>query len=260
MKAFVCVYRHSNPSPSEWKNTLTAASANPRLQQFMNGYTLPSSYFDWGDDPGFFAASQIFGNPSRSSWGVCRHDVRTQLHPGDFVIWFCARSLPDRSGYWGYYFVGCTTVAETIDRFQLWSHPPYRPYQDFYNTLARPHNGTLIQHETFHPYHSDWQHRASAPYVLFDGCPSLSAVNLTDPTLVATGTAGASEVWLSTQNPRVAQIEATIFTGLRITRRLRTTNPFQPHRHIALHKAPAVYPSARVPFLSKLRTAVLSLV
>lgn len=239
---------------------MVAAHTDPRLQQFMNGYRQPTSFFDWGDDPGFFAANQILGNPSKASWGVCRRDVRNQLHHGDFVIWFCARSQPNRIGYWDYYLVGCTTVAQTIDRFQLWGLPQYRPYQDFYNTLARPQGGTLVQHETFHAYHADWQHRATAPYVIFDGCPSLSTVNLTNPTHVATGTAGAAELWLSPQNAKVAQIEATIFTSLRITRRLRTTHPQRPHRHIALHNAPAVPQQNRVTFLSNLRTSILALI
>lgn len=239
---------------------MAAARTDPRLQQFMTGYRQPNSYFDWGDDPGFFAASQILGNSSKASWGVCRRDVRSQLRPGDFIIWFCAHSQPKRSGHWDYYFVGCTTVAETIDRFQLWTLPKHRPYQDFYNTLARPHGSTLIQHETFHDYHVDWQRRASAPYVLFNGCPSLSAVNLTNPTLVATGTTGTLEVWQSPQNPKVAQIEAIIFTGLQITRRLRTTHPQRPHRHIALHNAPAISQHNRVALLSKLRSSILALV
>lgn len=260
MKAFICVYRHSDPSPSEWNNTMTAACTDPRLQQFMNGYRQPSSFYDWGDDPGFFAASQILGNPSEASWGVCRRDVRSQLSPGDFVVWFCTRSQPNRTGYWDYYFVGCTTVAHTIDRFQLWSLPHYLPYQSFYNTLARPHGGALIQHETFHDYHDDWQYRAAAPYIIFDGSPSLSAVNLTNPAHVATGTAGTSEVWLSPQNPKVAQIEATIFTTLQVTRRLRTSHPQRPHRHIALHNAPAVPLQNRDTFLANLRTSILALV
>lgn len=260
MKAFVCVYRHSNPSLAQWNRTMLSAQADPRLKRFFYGYHQPDSYFDWGDDPAFFAASELFGNPSRASWGVCRRDVRSQLHIGDFVIWFCARSLADRVGCWDYYFIGCTTVAHTIDRFELWGIPEYRPYQAFYNTLARPHGAGLVRHETFHDYHEDWQRRATAPYVIFDGSPSLSVVNLTSPTLVATGTTGALETWQSTQSKKVAKIETTIFSDLQITRRLRTTHPQRPHRHIALHNAPGVPQQDRAAFLSKLRTSLIALV
>lgn len=262
MKAFVCVYLHNDPPPNALRLTQASAQKDRVLQRFLAAYGQPNSVLDWGDDPGFFAASAIFGNPAKASWGVCRRDVRCQLASGDFILWFCARKNLMTKGSVDYYFVGCTTVAETITRVDLWTNPKYQPYQSFYNTLARPSGSGLIQHETIHPHHDDdWERRAKASYVLFDACPSLSAVNLSDPILVATKRAGdPRETWLSPSNSRVAQIESAIFSNLKISRRLRTSNRQQPHRQTALHNAPIFLSKDRITTLIALRQAVLSLV
>lgn len=261
MKAFVCVYLHNDPPKNAFCATQASAHADPVLKSFLAAYGQQNSVLDWGDDPGFFAASAIFGNPAKASWGVYRRDVRCQLVSGDFILWFCARKDPMTKGSVDYYFVGCTTVAETITRVDLWTNPKYQPYQSFYNTLARPSGSELIRHETIHPFHADWERRAEASYVLFDACPLLSAVNLSKPLLVATKHAGAPlETWLSPSNSKVAQIESAIFTNLGIYRRLRTSNRQQPHRQIALHNAPIFPTQDRITTLTVLRQTVLSLV
>jgi hypothetical protein len=259
MKAFVCVYRHSVPSPNARSKTVAAALTTPCLNSYLSSYSLPNSFLDWGDDPSFFAAPQILGSASSASWGVCRRDVRAQLRQGDFVIWFCARPQSNQTGNWDYYLVGCTTVKDTCNRYALWTDPKYAPYRDFFNTLARPNGSALIQHEMIHDFHNDWKNRITADYIIFDGCPSLSAVNLASPTLVATGSAGAAEAWLRS-NRKVLNIENMIFTNLGISRRLRTKNRQQPHRHIALHKAPVILKGNPGVLLSNLRRSVLALV
>lgn len=117
-----------------------------------------------------------------------------------------------------------------------------------------------MQHETFHRYHDDWLKRASAGYVIFDPSPRLTAINVTDPLLVATKTPeSAVEVWRS-DSERVKQVEAAIFTSLGITRRLRTRNRQRPHRQIALHRAPGLGNAARETALQRLRETILELV
>jgi hypothetical protein len=191
---------------------------------------------------------------------VCRRDVRIQLKSGDFIVWFCARTDSNTKTV-NYYFVGCTTVAETIDRITLWTDPKYRDYRDFYNTLARPDGGVLVQHEIIHPFHADWARRATAPYILFDNDDSLSAVNLSNPTLVATKNVGNwQETWLSSSDQKVATLEDALFNSLCITRRLRTSHPRQPHRQIRLHHAPVMTDQDRSERLEKLRETILPLV
>ncbi len=46
-----------------------------------------------------------------------------------------------------------------------------------------------MQKETFHQYHPDWQHRAKAPYVIFD--ETASHCNMHDPHCVAAWEKGA---------------------------------------------------------------------
>ena len=60
-------------------------------------------FYDWGDDPAFFAAEEFLGDVNPASCGVCRRDVREQLRNGDFVIFFCAKALEDRT--WEYYYI-----------------------------------------------------------------------------------------------------------------------------------------------------------
>jgi hypothetical protein len=257
MRAFVCVYRHAIPNKNEWNRTQKTSATDPVLTRFLSAYHAPSNYYDWGDDPGFFAAEHYFGTPLLASWGVCRRNVRNHLDRNDFVLWFCGKQDQDDKKVWNYYFIGCTTVAEKITRTQLWSQPQYLPYRSFYNVLVRPANGELIQHETFHSYHDDWKARSAAPYILFDATTDLSALNLTNPLLVATKPENSlREIWHSNTSLRVRQIETNIFSNLGIIRRLRTTNPYIPHAPIALHNQPG----STVKKLNALRDSILPLV
>jgi hypothetical protein len=186
VKAYVCTYRqpHIDPSVREWRLTKPLAESDPLLSRFLNGYR--ENFWDWGDDPSFFAAEHRLGDVRRASWGVCRADVRRALSEGDLVVFFCAR---DDSRVWRYHFIGFGTVKALIGRKDLWTNPAYRDYRSFYNVLARLENGRLVQNETFHKYHPDWEHRAKAPYVIFD--ETASHFNLQDPHCVATWEKGA---------------------------------------------------------------------
>jgi hypothetical protein len=163
VKAYICTYLHRCPKVREWRLTKTLADTDPLLSKFLNGYG--ENFWDWGDDPSFFAAEHRLGDVRRASWGVCRADVRKALSVGDLVVFFCAR---DAGSVWRYHFVGFGIVKALISRNQLWTNPSYPDYRSFYNVLARLENGQLVQNETFHKYHLDWQHRAKAPYVIFD--------------------------------------------------------------------------------------------
>ncbi|MEX2385614.1 MAG: hypothetical protein WEB59_13675 [Thermoanaerobaculia bacterium] len=260
MRAYVCVYRHSVPSHRDWRMTREASLGDPVLAKFLIRYQEATCFFDWGDDPSFFAATEILGDTRAASWGVCRRDVRARLSAGDFVLWFCAKQDPGQLDRWLYFFVGCSTAGEVLSRQELWGDTRFSAYTRFYNVLAKPADGGLLQHETFHRYHDDWLKRASAGYVIFDPSPRVTAINVTDPLLVATKAAESDvEVWRC-DSERVRQVEAAIFTSLGITRRLRTRNRQRPHRQIALHQAPGLEGAACEAALQRLRQTILSLV
>jgi hypothetical protein len=215
VNAYLCVYRRKTPSASEWRKTRAAAKGDPLLDAFLKGYD--QSYYDWGDDPGFFAAHHLLGDVRRASWGVCRRDVRSVLKQDDLVVFFCGSQTSEA---WRYYFVGFGTVAAAIGRSALWTDRSHAYYHGFYNVLARLEDGRLVQHETFHKYHRDWERRAEASYVIFD--PERSSFNLVNPRHVATWDGRRlPETWATDR--RTAQLERLLFIERGITRRLRTS-------------------------------------
>jgi hypothetical protein len=235
MQAFVCVYRHSHPKDAELRKTAAAAVNDELLQEFLARYDDENNYYDWGDDPGFFAATKLLGDPRAASWGVCRRDVRCQLRPADIIIWFCAKEGKVH-GAWHYYFVGFCTVAHAISREQLWLERRFTQYRKFYNVLAKLEDGVLRQKETFHDYHLDWAKRAAAPYVIFDPGDAMTRLNLENPLYVADKPPHQPlEVWHASRDHRVQKLRQALFGRLKIARGLRTTHPQMAHRHIALH-------------------------
>lgn len=233
MNAYVCVYRHLIPGRRGWHRTESAATSNPTLRRFLDVYDDQNCFYDWGDDPGFFAASELFGDVRNATWGVCRRDVRKLLGAGDYVVFFCAKQVGKR--VWDYYYIGVGTVTLGLTRQTIWLDDQYAKYRDFFNILARlSANGELEQHETFHAYHGDWEKRCKAPYWLF--AREQSQFNLVNPLHVATytGTRGAVETWHASQNRQVARLEAILFPQSSSTRRLRTSHIQHSHRHINL--------------------------
>lgn len=259
MKAFICVYRHPRPHRRAWENTEKAAREDSLLRKFLHQYQNPDCYYDWGDDPSFFAARELLRNTSAASWGVCRTNVRSKLSEGDFVVFFCARQDPNDPGIWDYYLIGCATVEYCIERRALWSDQRFRAYRPFYNVLARVQGACLVQHEIFHFYHDDWERRAGAPYILFNPSGAVTRVNIDDPLHVARkGPKDAVELWLSDGDKRVRALENLLFRDLRITRRLRIpNNPRIPHPFISLHNAPGLAGSSTPMALEELRSALL---
>jgi hypothetical protein len=236
MKAFICVYQHPNPSPGSWKRTAVAAGTDPHLAEFLRRYYDDDTFYDWGDDPGFFAATRLLGDPAMASWGVCRPDVRRQLSPGDFIVWICARSKREGHGAIDYFFVGVTTVRDVVDRVELWRKTEYSKYRAFYNVLTALDNGKLVQHETFHDFHDNWEHRASRPYIIFDASRNVSRLELTKPVHIAHRHPGElQEDWLSDSNPRASAIEKAMLLDIGCRRRLRIRSVMNAHRHIAIH-------------------------
>jgi hypothetical protein len=214
VNAYLCTYRRKKPSARELRETGAAANQDPLLRAFLEDYE--DSYYDWGDDPSFFAAQNLLGDVRKASWGVCRRDVRNTLRERDIVVFFCGRQDEHT---WGYYFVGFGTVQVLVERSALWTDPAHSPYRKFYNVLARFDGGRLVQSETFHDFHDDWERRARAPYVLFDA--ACSAFNLSSPHHVATWDGAAiPETWATDDRSR--EIEKLLFVERGIDRRLRT--------------------------------------
>jgi hypothetical protein len=236
MKAFICVYQHPIPSKREWRLTESAAADDPLLRDFLARYHDDDFFYDWGDDPSFYSATNVLGDARAASWGVCRRDVRSQLREGDFIVWFCARTHRLVSGAISYFFIGVSTVLSTIDRRQLTDDADFSRYRPFYNKLIAVSEGTIKHQEIFHGYHSDWANRIKAPYVLFNPSPDASCVELKKPLLVAKREPNERiEKWRSALDPRVAMLEKILFVDTGVARRLRTTSFQNTHRQIPLH-------------------------
>jgi hypothetical protein len=230
--AYVCVYRHTIPTKSEWCRTEENADDHPLLTKFLAEYNAPYSLYDWGDDPSFFGATDLLGDVRKASWGVCRHNIRPNLDCGDYVVFFCGRRWPDKT--WGYWYIGVGTVAQALSRDTVWADDRYRDYRQFLNILARPDGrGGWLQYEQCHPFHKDWRKRMNAPYIIFE--PSLTHFNVTNPLPVATydGRRGGVEAW-QLDSPRVDDLHSLLFRDHGITRHLRTANPYVSHNHINL--------------------------
>jgi hypothetical protein len=218
------------PAPSDRKKTKEAASKDPLIDKFLQGYD--NSYFDWGDDPSFFAANELLNDTKKASWGVCRPDVRDKLIKNDLVVFFCGRQDKVKL-FWRYYFIGFGTVKVRVERVALWKNPVNAPYRKFYNVLARLSGKYMVQEEKFHPYHDDWISRAEAPYILFN--PEQSAFNLISPHHVATWhyNEPVPETWNT--DTRSKRIERLLFTDLGIDdRRLRTAKSGYGHAKLNL--------------------------
>ncbi len=233
MSGYICVYRHVIPDRNAWDKTHHAALSDPYLLKFLDNYKQNNCFFDWGDDPSFYAAQEFTGNVCNASWGVCRRNVRQRLKLGDLVIFFCAKPRILEFKAWDYYYIGFSTVRAKIDRNQLWTDDKFYCYRRFYNVLAKVRNGEFIQRETFHPYHPDWKERLKAAYILFERDKELSHFNLLNPLCVATydGTR-IPEKWLHSN--AAVQLENSLFVERGIQRRLRSAPKGYGHTHINL--------------------------
>ena len=65
MRAYVCVYRHRQPSPREWQLAEEAAQGNPLLSRYLAHYDASRSVDDWGRRPELLlrAGRTWFGQP-----------------------------------------------------------------------------------------------------------------------------------------------------------------------------------------------------
>ena len=235
MKCFVCVYRQPALSERKWKKTWDEAGQKRGLKKYLELYRsgfegdVPC-YYDWGDDPSFFAAEEFLGDVNGAGWGVCRPDVRGKLKEGDVVVFFCAKERTE--GIWKYYYVGLGTVSETIDHALIWSSGRYEPYRDFFNILV---DSERRQREFIYDKHSDWDKRLRAPYILFDRSRDRTHFNLDNPLHVATyqredppWRRNVIERWhLEDRNVLAIHDEIPQRSG---GRRLRVSNPSYPHQ------------------------------
>jgi hypothetical protein len=233
MNAYICVYRHPILDLDHRPSLKLAAASNPILHQYLSMYNNPNCYYDFGDDPSFFAASEILGDVCKTTWGVCQRKVRKDLKDQDYVVFFCAKQVDEH--VWDYFYIGVGTASLGLSREIIWSDEQYAKYRNFFNILARLSNGVLEPYEVISSHHGDWEERCQAPYWLFD--PEQSQFNLVNPLHVATyiETEGPFEIWRSSQDGQVARLKALLFPSSAHRLHLRTTNS-QPHKHITLLK------------------------
>ena len=189
MKAYLCVYRQPLIERKHWNCTRSEIRNRSELRQYLRRYDRRfqergGRFYDWGDDPSFFAAEHFLDDIRRATWGVCRGNVRSQLDPGDFVIFFCAQQQETDTSLWDYFYIGVRTVGEIVTcRQRIWRNRKFRAYRKFYNLLVDDNNE---QKEVIHKYHDDWERRLEAPYIVFNGSRKTTHFNVSNPLLVAT--------------------------------------------------------------------------
>ena len=227
MKAYLCTYRQRTPLPRELDATRESSKGDPVLAMFLNEYQ--SSYYDWGDDPSFFAAKEMLHDVNRATWGVCRQDVRKELATGDVVVFFCGRQVKEKNE-WHYFFIGYGTVLEPVQRQDIWAKRRYAEFRTFYNLLV---DSQGRQYETFYPFHNkDWERRAESPYIIFN--PAESVFNLDSPRRVAKWREGDKrELWETDSVTK--QIKHLLFSERGIEGRgLRTSQTGYAHAKLNL--------------------------
>ena len=228
-KAFICVYRHIEFSNNRRKKTETAAQETPILYKFLETYE--DNFYDWGDDPSFFAATEFNGNVKFATWGVCRRDVRRQLNKNDLIIFFCGK---EKNKSWDYYFTGYGTVKDTLfDRLLIWKDDKYKKYRNYFNLLIDKNDK---HREPFGGNHDNYIKRKEAPYIFFDTNPEKTNFNLINPLKVASydPRIDETEAW-AIGDKLVDRLETLLLKKhFNTSRKLRSTHGQMPHRHIRL--------------------------
>lgn len=177
---FICVYRHIDPSKKRIKDLIEASNRTPLLQEFHDTYFDDNNFYDWGDDPSFFAAKKYLGDEKFATWGVCRTNVRRQLTKGDMIIFICGKQ---KKKNWDYYYIGYGTVSLNLKkRLDIWQNDKYKIQRNFYNLLIDNDNN---QFEPFSGDHDHYLRRAEAGYIFFEGSPILTNFNFVNPLHIA---------------------------------------------------------------------------
>jgi len=219
--------------------------------------------YDYGDDPTFFSRLKLNG---ALTWGVCRADVRSQVKPGDLVVFFSFTKSGRRVEY---RLSAIATVEEKIRQSDIFFKPLYKEYQHYLNLLVRPADGNGRDWTHDEPgapvlgWHEDWLSRV-APfrcfakpelkrraavdhisleswidgkqfifgdnYVLFSIDPSKTLV-LKHPPIIAYAEPPHAEVWCDDRLSRAVFMHTIEDAQARgITRSLRLNNKhLQPH-------------------------------
>jgi hypothetical protein len=219
--------------------------------------------YDYGDDPSFFCRRHRGG---ALTWGVCRADVRSQVQPGDVVVFF---SFTKAGRQVKYRLSAIATVQTKLQQSDIFTNPLYKRYRRYLNLLVRRSRSTKGAWEHWEPgapeqeWHDDWlsrivpyryfsktelkrqgaTHRVSSGslidgkrfmfgdnYVLFSDDPSQTLV-LERPPTVAFSEPPRAEVWCNDQLSR-GVFKRTVEQAKKygVGRSLRLDNKsFQPH-------------------------------
>jgi hypothetical protein len=241
------------PLPTERRLPTTATAEMAAFYAATQSVEFP---YDIGDDPSFFAARYHNGPVT---WGVCRHDVRAAVQPGDWVVLLSAQRDGLNSTCKHYKLVAALCVESKISHPEIFAGSADCLYRAYLNLLIRPRGSGWEHYEpSLAAWHGDWLWRISLPsglrkrdfveagrlhapgdpltiqgrplpvaenYVIFSRS---SAILVPNPPLVAIHEGGyGSEAWQTdAQSKRIREL---LFGSS--LRGLRTGNRQQPHRH-----------------------------
>lgn len=232
-RAYAFVYRQVIPSGSLLNAARQAGEVHEDIRLLLRHYDSGVTAYDWGDDPSFFSADHHQGTSGAAAWGVCRPNIRRNLHPGDVMMFFCARRL-EKFAPTEYLFTGYATVARRIeDRRDIYRRDELAPYRSHLNVLVEYNGNQRVRHERFEPGHpADWEHRADSPYIVFD--PTLTRLKLRRPRHVASALPGEKNETWHLGDPKVQALHELLFSELEVKRKLRTSSTGSSHPHINL--------------------------
>src|SRR5690348_4155095 len=103
-------------------------SATPTAAAFHAEAGSGAFPYDAGDDPSFFSA-RFHDGPV--TWGVCRHDVRSAVEPGDWVVFFSAGPDDRSESVTCYRFVATLQVQRKISQTAIFADPANSTFQNY---------------------------------------------------------------------------------------------------------------------------------
>ncbi len=68
MRAWVCAYRRPIPRSSDRAKTEEEANGNSFLRRYLDLYGQHDYFYDWGDDPSFYSATELLDDVCKATW------------------------------------------------------------------------------------------------------------------------------------------------------------------------------------------------
>lgn len=129
-------------------------------EEYVKFFNSKPKFCDAGDDPSFYCANKYKSNVT---WGVCRHNVRQGLEPGDEIHFVAC--YKESNKIWKYYYTGYGIIRDAVSHKDIHQYDKYKVFRKYFNNLIRAGESGLEYHEVL-PYRfshcDDWQMRVAS--------------------------------------------------------------------------------------------------